>query len=171
MSTRKLFTCSALALLIVLGAGRGALAAEHSHDHGHESGSTLKLNNGEKWATDAPLRQAMEDIKADVEGLLPQIHENTLPPGEYKALAEKINGHVQYMVANCKLPPEADAQLHLLIADLLQGAEGMKSGAQGRQGAVKVVTALDAYGKHFAHPGWKPVAHPVGSTPAQPHVH
>ena len=58
----------------------------------------------------------------------------------------------------CKLPPEADAQLHLVIADVIAGADAMKGAKDaksGRAGLVKVDGALKSYAKHFDHPGWK----------------
>lgn len=40
-----------------------ALAADaahsHGHSHGHEVHGTMELNRGEKWETDAALRQGM----------------------------------------------------------------------------------------------------------------
>ncbi|GAO23452.1 hypothetical protein ALISP_3272 [Alicycliphilus sp. B1] len=67
------------------------------------------------------------------------------------------------MVENCKLPPEADAQLHIIVADLMAGAEA----AQGKQGenkraagVVQVAKASNAYGRYFDHSGWKAVKLP-----------
>ena len=50
---------------IALGASPNILAAEsaaHSHSHGSVEPTKLHLNAGKKWATDEPLRQAMNDI-------------------------------------------------------------------------------------------------------------
>jgi hypothetical protein len=58
-------------------------------------------------------------------------------------------------VANCKLTPEADAVLHVVVADLLAGADQMKSGTDAAAGAHKVVTAANEYSRYFDHPGWK----------------
>ena len=61
------------------------------------------------------------------------------------------------------LPPEADAQLHIIVADLGAGAEA----AQGKHGegkraagVVQVAQASNAYGKYFSHSGWKAVKLP-----------
>jgi hypothetical protein len=62
------------------------------------------------------------------------------------------------IVQNCKLEPEADAQLHIVIAELMAGAEAMEGKVKGetrRAGAERVAKALNAYGEHFEHPGWK----------------
>lgn len=57
-------------------------ATNHAaHDHSHEMGAaavTLQLNAGQKWATDAPLRLAMGNIRQAMAGLLHAIHEK--PP-------------------------------------------------------------------------------------------
>ena len=66
------------------------------------------------------------------------------------------------MVANCKLGTQADEQLHIIIADLLAGAEqmaGKVKQAKRMDGAVKVIGALDNYSKYFDDPGFQPIAH------------
>ena len=51
-------------------------------------------------------------------------------------------------------------QLHLVIADILAGVEAMEGKVKGeprREGAEKIARALQAYGEHFDHAGWKPL--------------
>ncbi|OFZ68936.1 MAG: hypothetical protein A2Z01_00520 [Betaproteobacteria bacterium RBG_16_58_11] len=142
-----------------------SLAAAEIGTHQHEPGaspSMLKLNDGKKWATDAPLRKGMESIRAAMAAALPTIHTNKLSSAKYNALAQKTNNQVAYIVANCKLDPQADAQLHLIIADLLSGVEAMQGkmkGAKRQTGAVKALGALEKYDAYFDHPGWKPITH------------
>ncbi|MEW6098304.1 MAG: hypothetical protein AB1666_03865 [Pseudomonadota bacterium] len=64
-------------------------------------------------------------------------------------------------MSNCKLPPEADAALHGILAQIAQGTDAMagKSKTKPRDGALKVVAALDEYGRTFDHPGWKKLHH------------
>jgi hypothetical protein len=148
-----------VALMLTLAAGNLAAADSSSHPHGASS-STLQLDNGKKWATDAPLRQGMESIRAAMVEALPAIHANKLGKAKYKALAQQVNKSVGSMVANCKLGPQADAQLHLIIADLLSGAEAMQAKAtqtQRRTGAIMVLDALEKYDAYFDHPGWKSI--------------
>ncbi len=47
--------------------------------------------------------------------------------------------------------------LHVLLADLMAGAEAMegKTGRPRREGALQVLQALDAYGRYFQHAGWQ----------------
>jgi hypothetical protein len=66
------------------------------------------------------------------------------------------------MVSNCKLPQNADAMLHLVLADIIAGSDAMQGklpGTKARDGAVKIVHALDSYGKYFDHPGWSGLKH------------
>lgn len=155
---RKLLAAAGLALGLAAG---GFAADAHKHEHG-DAPAELSLNDGRKWTTDAPLRKGMENIRGAMEGALHGIHENKFSAAQYGALAKKVNGEVSGIVASCKLEPQADAQLHLVVADLIDGIEAMQGKAkQGKReaGAVKVLGALEKYGSHFEHPGWQPLAH------------
>lgn len=155
------------AFLLVAGlslSAAGLAAPAHKHDaHAdHAAPTTLQLNAGKKWATDAPLRKSMESIRQSVEASLHQIHENRLTPAGYGTLARKVEGEVGNIVSNCKLEPKADAQLHLIVADLLAGAEqmaGKVKKAKRQDGAVKVIGALEQYATYFDDPQFKPIAH------------
>lgn len=148
-----------------LGLAATALAATEpaTHQHGHGAApAELTLNAGQKWTTDAPLRSGMEHIRNALAAALPDIHRNTLSDTQYAALANTVSGEVHGIVVNCKLEPQADAQLHLIIADMLQGVEAMagKTPQSSRQeGAVQVVGALEKYSAFFDHPHWTPIRH------------
>ncbi|MGA9395321.1 MAG: hypothetical protein WCA83_04300 [Azonexus sp.] len=153
-------------VVLSLGVGGSALAAnsaaqDHSHNHGGKP-ATLQLNAGKKWETDAPLRKAIGEIRQSMSASLDAIHNNRLPAKDYGALAQKVESAVGDMVANCKLGPQADEQLHIIIADLLAGAEqmsGKAKQAKPRDGAVKVIVALDNYGKYFDDADFQPFKH------------
>lgn len=165
MNLKKFFSSiPAITVLIIALIPTGLMAAqeeshrEDAHGHEHDGASAdihLELNNGEKWATDAPLRKGMENIHGALATRLPEIHDNSLPADGYQGLAEDIQREVRYMISNCKLPPAADAQLHILLAALIQGSATMQSDQNPRQGAMRIVQALDTYGEYFAHPDWK----------------
>jgi hypothetical protein len=89
-------------------------------------------------------------------------HAGTAYPTVYAALGARVETPAGRIVAECKLEPKADAMLHLVIADLLAGADAMKtakSGREGREGLLKVASALDAYGRYFDDAGYKPLSH------------
>jgi hypothetical protein len=150
---------AALAAAVALAFGGPAFAANDAHEHGHGAQEAkLATNQGKKWQTDDALRKGMEGIRGALAAELKAIHANKTTPKQYQALAQKIEGEVAGIVQNCKLAPEADAQLHVVIAQLIEGAEtmgGKRKGEPRRAGAERVAKALNAYGEHFDHPGWK----------------
>ncbi len=152
--------------IIFLAAATPALAANNAaHDQGHahsEAPATLELNAGKKWETDAALRKAMGDIRQAMAAALHTIHENRLSAKGYGTLAGKVEAAVNAMITQCKLGTKADAQLHIIIADLLAGAEqmaGKVKPVKRMDGAVKTIGALDNYGKYFDDPGFQPIVH------------
>ncbi|HHX35982.1 MAG TPA: hypothetical protein GX719_12015 [Gammaproteobacteria bacterium] len=127
-----------------------ALAEDH-HQHDLDT-AELQLNAGQKWQTDAPLRQAMGEISQAVNSSLDDIHNNQLDATGYAALADEVNQQVAYMVENCELEPAADAQLHIVIARLINGAQLIEKNSaieEKRQGAVQLIGALDGYAEYF----------------------
>lgn len=152
----KILAIAALVACSALFAAQPGRAADPHHDHG-AGGEKLQLDHGRKWATDAPLRRGMAAIREAVHGAPAPLHEATATPPAYAALATRIEGEVGRIVTECKLPPAADAQLHLVIAEVIAGTDAMKaagSGRQGQAGLARVGGALAAYARHFEHPGW-----------------
>jgi hypothetical protein len=139
-----------------------AAPAAHAHEAGGATG--LRLDHGRKWASDAPLRAGMTRIRALVAPQLAPAHAGKLAPADYQALARKVEAEVGTMVANCKLPPESDAVLHVVLAQVLAGTatmDGRTAGAKAPEGLVQVVAAVNDYGRHFEHPGWKAIPLPA----------
>ena len=157
--TTRVLTLAAILASSLGSIGSSLAASDHQHAHG-EATQTLQLNAGKRWATDAALRQAMGTINDGMREALPAIHENRLPTERYSELAELVRQQVAYMVENCQLSAAADAQLHLIIAQLLAGADAMSDTASDqRDGAVRVVGALGNYASHFADDNLKPLQH------------
>ena len=150
------FSVLLASLALALSANGHAADAHHHDGHGSATPQPLQLNAGQKWATDAPLRQAMNDINQAMVKALPLIHKNQFGDEAYQALAATVSQKVAYTVEHCKLEPQADAMLHLVIADLMAGAETMegKTANSRHDGAVRVLQALKAYGQYFQHPDW-----------------
>ena len=149
-----------LLLAVALSSPFAALAATDAHEHGKSSPHKLELNAGKKWGTDDALRQAMSSIHTSVSQILPAAHSGKAKAADYGAFSKDINAQVAYIVENCKLEPAADEQLHIIVADLMSGAdaaEGKEGEKQRASGVVKVAQAANAYGKHFDHAGWKAI--------------
>ncbi len=155
-------TMVAAALAFAFGGPAAAANESHEHDHaGHDAVqyAKLDLNAGKKWSTDAPLRSGMENIRAALAAELGVIKSSRrLSAEEYAALATWMNDEVAGIVQNCKLEPEADAQLHKVIAQIATGVEAMAAngtGASRRAAAQRVAQALGEYERYFDHPGWQ----------------
>lgn len=146
------------AAITVLTSPLPAMAAD-SHDAHHAGGShALQLNAGKKWHSDAPLRQGMNAIRGAAAQALPKAHAGKASREDYDAFGDTVIAQVSYMVENCKLPAQADAQLHTILADVVAGAEaaqGKQGDAQRAAGVVQVAKASNAYGHYFEHKGWK----------------
>lgn len=139
---------------------------EHSQPgnvhHHHASNQAMHLNQGARWETDAPLRKAMATLKNDIRPLMQEIHEDELEAERYDRLALSVENQVTYMIENCELEGEADAQLHLVIAQLLAGASALRGEAQDqarRDGAIRIVGALNDYATYFEDPTFEKLEH------------
>lgn len=151
---------TALALLL---ASSTALAVDRmpsSHDH-HVAPEGLHLNQGQRWASNAPLRQGMSGIRAAV---VKAVHADTTQPlaaADAASLADAIRTQVDYLVAHCVLPPQADATLHVLLGQLLEGAEALRADPADEAALHRIIQALKEYPVYFDHADWKPVTTPT----------
>jgi hypothetical protein len=154
-SLRSLVTAVAVAVLPLFPAP--ASAAE-PHAHGSASApAKLQLDHGRKWPTDEALRRGMGAIHELVHKAPAALHKGTAKAEAYAELGGRIEREAGRIVAECKLAPQADEQLHLVIAEIVAGTDAMKGAklsAEGRGGLVKVAGALRNYGRFFDHPGW-----------------
>lgn len=138
------------------------LAVESGHHHG-KTEHTLQLNSGKKWGTDEALRKGMSSLRTSVASALPTVHAGKASAADYEALGKDMGAQVGYIVQNCKLEPKADAQLHLVIEQLvgaIDTVEGKGKDKNRAAGVVRAAMALNTYGKYFDHAGWQPIVLP-----------
>ena len=117
----------------------------------------LQLDHGKKWPTDEALRRGMSAINELVHRAPAALHKGTAKTEAYAGLGARIEREVGRIVAKCRLAPDADAQLHLVITDMIAGANAMKGeklSAEGRGGLARIAGALRTYDSYFDHPGW-----------------
>jgi hypothetical protein len=137
---------------------------QNQHDQQHATGGAvtqLKLNGAAKWATDASLREGMRNVRAAFDADHPAIHAGTQTDDAYALLASRVEQQVKSIIANCRLPADADANLHFIVADLLQSVSIMRGEDSARSrhdGASLVHGLLRAYPRYFDDPAWKPDA-------------
>lgn len=137
----------------------GILLAENNvtnHKHGHDNHavSGLSLDSGNKWKTDAALRQGMQSINEAAMNAVAAYHHNDLTKTDAEKLAKQINDQVNYLVANCKLETGADATLHVLIGNLLTATAKLSDEPLSGQGLPVIVKTLQQYPDFFDHHGW-----------------
>lgn len=136
-----------------------AWTAEEQHRHDKHSAAKPTLNNGKLWQTDAPLRKGMDGIRHSMDVALPRIHADDFSGEQYLTLAKNVQDYIEFMVKNCKLPPDIDAQVHLVLEQIIAGVSTMEGKNGQSSGAVMIVQALNTYGQHFDHPGWPSLSH------------
>ncbi|MEX2517516.1 MAG: hypothetical protein WD572_11525 [Gammaproteobacteria bacterium] len=153
----KSMTCAVALLALAT-----AVSAQPVHDSGHDrhqhtatSGVlALQLNDAERWATDESLRTGMAGIRTVFKVRHAEYDNDAFGPEEAAALATTVEERVDFMIANCELPPAADAELHKLLAAALAAADTLRTGADPHAGLHRLHQVLDSYGTHFDHPGW-----------------
>lgn len=144
-----------LSLLLAAPAAQ-AVDPAHAHDH-HAPAKGLHLDHGRRWATDPALRQGMSAIRDAVVAAVHADRARPLSAAEATRLADAIQGQVDFLVANCRLAPEADAVLHVLIGQMLEGAGALRRHPADDAALQRIVHALKEYPDYFEHEGWRPV--------------
>ncbi|OUR80835.1 hypothetical protein A9Q75_09165 [Colwellia psychrerythraea] len=155
--SKLIYTC-----LLLLGATvtNSAIANEHDHSHGHASTQQkMQLDQGKKWSIDASLHSGMSKIKNSMEENIDEIHKNKFTDAQYKSLAGKIDAQLAYLFENCMLPADADAQLHILLFDIMQASKQMQLSDNPRSGAITTIKALQKYPHYFDDKDWQALQH------------
>lgn len=139
--------------------------ADTAHHHNHNGGD-LRLNQGEKWPTDEALRQGMKKIRIATDKAIQSAHTSAghgLSQQQADILAEQVHQQINNMLAECKLPADADAVLHTLLADMLQAAQQLKASSasdkhsmqqQRIESLVNIQDSLSLYPKYFDDRQW-----------------
>lgn len=152
---KYLFRLGNIALIGMFLIAPTAGSAQHDHEHADTETGALVLNDGAKWATDVPLRDGMEQIRNLI--AVPQSAVSAgmpLTAADAQLVAEGVREQVDGLIRNCKLEPEADAVLHVLIAGMLQGAAELEGMPPSANGLARIRQALDQYPQYFSHAGW-----------------
>ena len=144
-------TTCAMPLLLL--AAITALPAQAQHSHQHPAPVTAQATPAQRWATDAPLRTGMAKIRTAVDALQ-HYERGHMGPEQAVELATQIQQHIAYLVANCKLEPQADAALHVIIAELGASAQALKDDPSDLSVIPPMRQALQHYPRQFDDPGW-----------------
>lgn len=132
------------------------------HQHAADDALTmLVLNDGAKWPVDQVLSEAMLRLRTELVTHLDAIHHQRFTASEYQQFSKNLLQEINHIVANCQLTPEADAQFHLVLAVMMQSQQAMATNEViiQRQGAVKLLRALQRYPDYFNDVAFLPVTH------------
>lgn len=155
MQIRSLLALPALLTLALMSNPIAAQAPQHDHEPMQaDEALDLKRPDSGKWASDESLRQGMNEIHAAFRS-----HHADYRAGHYDAdkaaeLATTVEEAVNFMFANCRLPAEADAELHKLLAASLGAARTLRESEEPHRGLHRLHRVLQAYPRYFDHPGW-----------------
>lgn len=127
--------------------------AAEPHDHGSPS-AALPAEGATRWATDAALIEGMQAIRTAVADARDRA---ALDAPAADRLATTVEERVAFLIANCRLAPEADATLHVLIGGLLRAAAAVRVDPASADGLPAMRETLRAYPRYFEHPGWVPI--------------
>lgn len=128
-----------------------ASASSRTHQHAPAAAVPAPVHVGQRFATDAPLREGMGRIRQSVLALGRAEH-GGIGAEQVALRVDGIERDVKFLIANCKLEPAADAALHGIIARLLQGAAALKADAKDVAAISLMRAAVADYAITFDHP-------------------
>jgi hypothetical protein len=143
---------SLLTLTLVLAAALPAppaLAQDHAAHHAAPAAAPAPAST-QRWTADATLRRNMRGIRTAVDALGHYEHGH-MGPEQAVAAATKIQGHANEIIAQCKLPPDADAALHAILVPLMSGAAALKQDPKKLDVIAPMREALAQYDRQFDH--------------------
>ena len=149
------FAVAVLCLVVVSQAN----AQAHAHPKAGYVPVSAPQAASRRHATDAPLREGMQGIRAAVDALGHYEHGH-MGPEQAAILAGQVQGHVNAIIANCRLAPEADAALHAIIVPLTTHAAALKADPSKLDEIPPMRQALGDYAARFDDPGFARAAEP-----------
>jgi hypothetical protein len=147
---------AALAALLLAASAMAQPGARATHGpHAPAHGATAPAPpTGQRWSTDAPLRDGMLRIRQAVVAL-DHLQHGHGSPALAPVLAGQIQAAVNDVIAGCELLPDADAALHSLLVKFIAGAGAVRSGPVTADALKPMQDALARYPLLFDDPTWK----------------
>ena len=110
----------------------------------------LHLNDGQKWIANVETEEGMQAMKQRVSSFTPSGVES------YEALGNDLSAMANQIVQQCDMEGEPHAQLHLVLAPMLEEIGNLKSTQQeedGMEALLRFEALLEAYFAHFEAAG------------------
>ena len=129
--------------------------ADHHAAHHVEAAADMPAaetaGESARFATDPVLREQMAGIRVAV-GELAHHEMGHMGAEQARGFALDIETRVQTIIAECTLPPDADAALHAIIVPLLDAAIALKTTPEDAAPVAAMRTALADYARRFDDP-------------------
>lgn len=153
MDTNKPLSLAIAAALACAALLPGTALAQHAGhtDHADHAAPATVAAPGVTYATDAPLRKGMGDIRAAVQALDHHEHGH-MNADQALATVAIVEHSIGHIVANCKLEPEADHALHGVLAKLGKGVAALKADTNDMTALAPMREAVQDYDRLFVDP-------------------
>ncbi len=132
---------------------QGVAQHDHAAHAGHATPAAPVTAPAQRWATDAPLREGMRELREATE-LLNHYEMGHLDDTQRDNAVAQIDAAIKHMFAHCKLKPEADATLHGLLAKFIAGANAARAGKFTKAELQPMQDALGQYPQLFDDADW-----------------
>lgn len=154
MQCKNMLPMATLVLASALFAAPVLAQSTAQHDHAAHAGHAAPVQApAQRWATDAPLRAGMRELREATE-LLHHYQMGHLDDTQRDNAVVQIDAAIKDMIANCKLKPDADAALHGLLVKFIAGANAARAGKFGTAELTPMQEALAKYPQLFDDAGW-----------------
>lgn len=153
----KFAVIAAMPLLLLSSVSAPFAHAQDGHQHHAPAAAVSQEAPAQRYATDAPLRKGMAEVRAAVDAL-GHYERGHMGAEQAVTFATTIQEQVAYLVANCKLEPQADAALHRIIAKLGAGAQALKNDPTHLAAIPPMREALADYRRSFDDPAFETAA-------------
>lgn len=150
-------TIAAAPLLLLSAMAAPFAHAQDGHDHHAPAAAVSQEIPAKRYATDAPLRKGMAGVRVAVDAL-GHYERGHMGAEQAVTFATGIQEQVAYLIANCKLEPQADAALHGIIAKLGAGAQALKTDPTDMAAIAPMREALADYRRSFDDPAFETAA-------------
>lgn len=129
--------------------------AQHNHDEHESHASTPEAVAipAQRYATDAPLREGMSRIHGALDELT-HYEMGHMPQAVAVERVDVIKQATDYIFANCKLDPKADAALHSMLVPLLNGIQAFQKDPADTSTVAAMRQAVADYPRVFNDPNW-----------------
>lgn len=145
----KAFLISAILNFVFSGQSYGAEKNHHSHG---DSSNVTEVKPYKKFIADETLRGRMNSILSAMQKLS-KTGAGTQKRKQVVTTGSVVESVVRDIFKNCKLEPEADAAIHPILAQILEGSYMLKKGDE-KNGHERIHKALLRYEDNFEHSGW-----------------